>query len=839
MAVDLELYRKKIQVSDTPVVRLSVIDIAPENARHTLVFIHGYGGRSLQWMYQLQEFSIDYRVIAIDLRGHGQSDAPHSDYTMAEIIADLKSALALLNVPDQVVLLGHSFGGAVVTEFTHTYPAMVEKLVLLASSGEYRLDPVRRLGLKVPHFILKPAERITLRWLYAPFHVLQPWLRNNLSIWQGWDMFPELNLPTLVLRGHRDRIFATHAFEEVARKLPNAEEINLGASGHMVMLERRDATNRAISRFLDPENRNWRERSSSSKLSSRNRLIEERPWLEFYEDNVPYTVVIPEVRVQDFLAVASRRTGSNPAIIYEGQTISYRQFYKLAAQFANGLIDLGLNPSDRVMVVLPNMPQMLIAHFGILMAGGVPVYTQPQIQAEELAREILDAGATILITHNPAGQLAEAVFEQLGPAKSGVLRHVIFAAIEAYLPALKRMAVQLDSERRASLRLPIQLQDGMLDFESVLSNQPVRPPELDIDPQSLAVIIYTGGTTADPKGVMLSHRNLVANTLQTRHWMPNTKPGQERLLAVIPMSHSYGLTTAMHVPVSLGAAVILKLQFDVEDILNTIRKEKPTLFPGVPQMYVAISNFPKVRRYDVKSINVCLSGSEALAVETQESFEKLTKGYLVEGYGLTEASPVTHANPFTGLRKVGSIGIPLPSTEAKIVDLRKGQRDMPPGQIGELAIRGPQIMLGYWQQPQATSAAIDPNGWLMTGDVAQMDEDGYFRIIARKVDMWYPGHPEKPAFPRDIEEVIYEIPQIREVVIVAIAGKPIAFVISSKDRPKSADVIAYCKRRLPPELVPRLVIFMDEFPRTFIGKVLRRELARRYAEQHQDEVEVA
>ena len=831
MAVDLELYRKRIRVAENPSVWLSVIDIAPEQPRDTLVFIHGYGGRSLQWSYQLQEFSIDYRIIAIDLRGHGYSDAPYSDYTMPEILEDVRVALEKLAVPDQVVLLGHSFGGAVVTQFTHTYPERVSKLVLIASSGEYHLDPLRRLGLRIPHFILKPAERITLRWLFAPFHVLQPWLRNNLAIWQGWEMFPDLTLPTLVLRGHRDRIFATHAFEEVARKLPNAEEINLGASGHMVMLERRDATNRAISRFLDPENRNWRESAGSSKLSSRNRLIEERPWLEFYEDNVPYTVPVPDARVHDFLQLASRRTGRRPAIIYEGREISYRQFYGLAAQFANGLIERGLESGDRVMIVLPNIPQLMIAHFGAMMAGGVPVYTQPQIDTEELAREIQDVGAEILLTYNPFADKAKTIFDHLGPAGTGQLRSIIFAGIETYLPVVKQFAIRYSTEHKAKLARTIALEDGMLEFSDVLAGQPTDILPSQQEPDQVAVIIYTGGTTAAPKGVMLSHRNLVANTLQTRHWMPETRVGQERVLSAIPFSHSYGLTTALHIPVSLGAAIILKAQFEVEDILETIKKEQPTLFPGVPQMYVAISNFPKVRRYNVRSINACLSGSEALAVETQESFEKLTKGYLVEGYGLTEASPVTHANPFKGLRKVGSIGIPIPSTEARIVDLRTAQHEMPAGQIGELAVRGPQIMLGYWQQPEATVAVIDDDGWLLTGDVAQMDKDGYFRIIARKVDMWYPGNPEKPAFPRDIEEVIYEIPQVHEAVIVAVAGKPIAFVISSKDRPKSADVIAYCKRRLPPELVPRLVIFLDEFPRTFIGKVLRRELARRYAEQ--------
>jgi len=268
------------------------------------------------------------------------------------------------------------------------------------------------------------------------------------------------------------------------------------------------------------------------------------------------------------------------------------------------------------------------------------------------------------------------------------------------------------------------------------------------------------------------------------------------------------------------------------DILKTIKKYKPTIFPGVPNMYVAISNFRGVRKYGINSIKACISGSAPLPVEIQEAFEKLTKGRLVEGYGLTEASPVTHANPLGDKRKIGTIGVPLPSTESKIVDLTRKNRAVKQGQVGELAVRGPQVMMGYWKNPKATKEVLSEDGWLLTGDIAQVDEQGYTRIIARKADMWYPAKLKKqPAFPRDVEEVIYEIPQIKEVAVTAIAGNPFAFVIAGKEAPTPAAVISFCKRRLPAHLVPRFVIFMDDFPRTFIGKVLRRELAHRY-EKH-------
>jgi long-chain acyl-CoA synthetase len=252
-------------------------------------------------------------------------------------------------------------------------------------------------------------------------------------------------------------------------------------------------------------------------------------------------------------------------------------------------------------------------------------------------------------------------------------------------------------------------------------------------------------------------------------------------------------------------------------------------------MYVAINNSRDVRKYRLNSIKACISGSAPLPVEVQETFEKLTRGRLVEGYGLTEASPVTHANPLSEHRRIGTIGLPLPSTEARIVDLKKREKEVKPGQIGELAVRGPQVMIGYWKDPRATRDVLSEDGWLLTGDVAQMDEDGYCRIISRKADMWYASRARTgpPAFPRDVEEVIYEIPQVKEVVVVGIAGHPFAFVIAGKERPTPASVISYCKRRLPSHLVPRFVIFVDDFPRTFIGKVLRRELARRYEQNLQ------
>ncbi len=835
MQIDLELYRRKIQVSANPRSCLSIIDIDPELSRRTIVFLHGFGGKALQWKYQLQALSVANHVIAIDQRGHGQSQIVANDYSMSVLVSDTLSVLDTLGINQKIVLVGHSFGGAIATEFAVQYPERVEQLILIATAGEFRLNWLYRSLLKLPYTTLRAFAPFTRNWLGASPPVLKAWHDQAMAKWVGWSLFRSLTVPTLVVRGYYDRVFEKPAFEEVARAIPLAEEIDVGASGHMVMLERRDAVNRAINRFLETPTRSWRQAETTRPEIESSNLLTERPWLSHYDEGVPYTIAIPRLPLTDLLDSAARRFPGQTALSFEGKRITYRQLEKEVNRFANALLALGLKQGERVMLLLPNLPQMVIAFYGTLKAGGVAVFTLPTTNVEELIRQVNDAGASVLVTLTQFDELIYRLKGLLSQAEHAPLRHIIFTHISDYLPLTKRMVFRIPSRQRLEHLLDIPLDADMHVFKSLLRSQSQDAPEVEVLAKDLAAIVYTGGTTDSPKGVMLSHFNLVANAFQTRHWIPDAEEGKERFLSVLPFSHSYGLTTALNVPISLGATLILKARFDVQDILKTIKRSRPTIFPGVPQMYMAIRDFPGVRKYGIKSIKACISGAAPLPIEVQEAFEKLTRGRLVEGYGLTEASPVTHGNPLNGMRKIGSIGIPFPNTEARIVDLRRGKEVVPIGHIGELAVRGPQVMLGYWQMPQETRKVLMPDGWLLTGDVAQMDADGYFRIIARKVDMWYPSKKGEPAFPRDVEEVLYEIPQVKETAVVSIAGQPIAFVIASKDRPSSEAIIAYAKRRLHPDLVPRFVIFLDEFPRSFIGKVLRRELARRYEAYRQAE----
>ncbi|MFQ5408236.1 MAG: alpha/beta fold hydrolase [Anaerolineales bacterium] len=809
MRLDLDLYRREVRVSENPLVRLSAIDISPERPLRTIVFIHGFGGFADQWANQLNEFAIENRVIALDQRGHGYAEKPYSQYTMSEIQSDLERALELLEVEERFVLVGHSFGGAVVTEYAVAHPDRVEKLVLIASAGEYRIHPLFRFLLRWPLPALKVIEPFTRNWLRSPTQTLKPLHHNTVAKWNGWNLFRDLHVDTLVVRGHRDRVFSRKYFEEVARLIPGAEDVDVGSSGHLVMLERAAAVNRALHRFMATERRSWRSEHSEQ---SRADLIRERPWLVHYDSGVPYTIGLPKIPVHHFLRSAVRRFPRLPAVYFAGASISFRRLNHDSNRFANALADLDVQPGDRVLLLLPNLTATVVAFYGVLKAGAVVVFTSPLTEEDEVIREVRETGAKVLITLASNAGLALRVLE------ATALAHVVLTDGCEYLPLQARIAVRL---RRKGNEVEAEFPT----FAGLVTNQSYRSPDVPVDPSDLAVVCYTGGTTGLPKGVMLSHRNLVANALQTRHWIPDIEEGRERILAVVPFNHSYGMITALIIPVSLGASMIVMPRFEVEDVLRHIKRYRPTLFPGVPRMYMAINRYPGVRRFGVSSINACLSGSEPLPVEVQEEFEKLTRGRLVEGYGLTEASPVTHANPLRGRRKVGSIGVPLPSTEARIVDLASGD-PLPPGQIGELTVRGPQVMRGYWNDEEGTAAVVTADGWLRTGDVAHADEDGYFRIVARKQDMWYPERPGKPAFPRDVEEVLFEIPPVREAAVVAIADQPIAFVVAGRDRPTAESLLAYCKRRLPPQLVPRFVIFLDEFPRSFIGKILRRELKK-------------
>ena len=625
-----------------------------------------------------------------------------------------------------------------------------------------------------------------------------------------------MSVPTLVIVGQRDLVFKQSAYDAVPERIPGAQVAKIPVSAHLVMLERPDAVNRAIARFLGGNVVSWREGRERETLD----LVNRRPWLRHYEQDVPYTLAYPSQPLFRFLDAAARRHPRHRALIFYDQPITYRELNDAVNRFANALIGLGVNRGDRVALLLPNSPQMVMAYYGALKAGAVVVSMNPLFSAEELAQQIVDSGAETIVALSIFYNTIKKVRAQTP------LKRIIVTNIKEYFSPLRRKLFSIVREAREGHRVDVRGQAGAYAFQDLLARSSNLPPTVEVSPEDLALIQYSSGTTDLPKGVMLSHANTVANTAQLRYWVTDIDEGDERVLGVLPFSHSYGMTAAMNLGISIAATLILLPTFSTREVLDVIARYRPTMFPGVPTMYVAINNYPNVRRFGLKSIRACVSGAAPLPLEVQEAFEKLTRGKLVEGYGLTEAGPVTHANPIFGQRRTGTIGVPLPDTDAKIVDLQTGQ-DAPMGKIGELVVRGPQVMRGYWNRPEETAQVLR-DGWLYTGDLARMDSDGYFQIIDRKKDMILAG--DYNVYPRDVEEVLYENPKVLEVAVTGIPPEGEdqnvkAYVVLKKgEMATPEEFMEFCRERLAEYAVPRLIEFRQQLPKTFVGKVFKRKL---------------
>ncbi len=814
---DYDLYRRNVPIPGVAGTNLSLLDLWPEGAERTIFFLHGYAGVLESWEFQINYFaSNNYRVIAPDLRGHGQSDAPYTRYTMDELVADLYAITQTLELSEKFVLVAHSFGGSIAVEYANAHPEQLDKLVLIATAGEYPLPRFANWLLKLPLTWLRPFWKYRTRW-DAELHVIKRMMTNNMRHWQGWSLMRNITTPTLIITGERDTYFPRRVFEDVGKMIPNAEVVDVGSAKHKVQLERHQAVTRAIERFVEGRQRSWRD------AISQNNPLQNRVWLKSYSPGTPISIPIPRRPLPDFLQSAADWLPRRKAIHFYGTDINYKDLNERVNQMSHVLHGLGVRPGDRVMIILPNMPQMVIAFYGVLRAGGIAVLPNAEADALTIIKQVRECQPKVLVTVRSFSQLARAI------KKHSDLEEFIFADLRTavsqpvYEKLIERFGIaDSEDQHKATAR---ELGQRMF---TVLQDAPTTPLDIAVQPEDLAAIIYTSGTTGDPLGVTLSHHNLVANTLQTRHWIPDLKYGEEVFLSVVPLLHSYGLLTAMSVPIALAATLVMLPVFETEQVLSHIRDHNVTMFPGVPSMYMAINQAPNVREYKLSTVKACISGAAPLPVEVQEAFEKLSHGRLVEGYGLTEASPVTHANPLYGIRKPGSIGVPLPNTDAKIIDLITAE-DLPVGQIGELVVRGPQVMQGYWQP----DGSLDNNivlddGWLDTGDVAVQDSDGYFRIISRKKDTIVFG--EYTVFPRDVEEVLYENPRVLEVAVVgvgqAVEGQKVkAFVVP---RPGAnltkEELLDLCRRRLEPYAVPWDIEFRKELPKSFVGKVLRRLL---------------
>ncbi len=864
MALDIELYRRTIYVparrGTQNLRRISVIDIQPEGATQTLVFVHGFGGNVSQWLYQLRFFGQSMRLIAPNLRGHGLSEDPVGiPYTIDSFVNDLELVLESLQVQEPVNLIAHSFGGAIATEYVVRHPVKVRSLVLIGVSTYFTMIPLLGRLLHIPDPLFSFAAKKMGIALFAPQRTLKG---ISEDIMASWHMQP-FSVPTLVVLGYRDRVFRRKQYEDVLRCNPGAQLIDIPVSAHLVQLERPDAVNRAITRFFEKQQLDTK--SGKSDVEKRPGIFQrtarktsfaaqhsEMPWLNHYDSATPAQIPPPKQLLHEMLSTSAAAFPQRPAIYFFDQQIRYRELDRMSTHFAHALRGLGIKPGDRVAIVLPNIPQCVIAFYGALKAGAVIVLGDPLLQEPELHRQLRNTGARVLLTLESLREVAGRVCADTN------ITQVIFTTVREYLPSRQRDALlRLIKENplAEALQSPLLAREEktiessppsskrpsfrVSTFRDMLRRQPLTPIESGTTSNELALIQFTAGTTGLPKGVMLSHGNLVVNAVQLCHVMTDATRGHEVILSMFPLSHIYGLTTGMNAAIALAGSLLLVPTMHTDVVLEAIKRYQPGMLIGYPGLLLEMANYPNVRSYDVSAIRNCISSSAPLSVEVQEAFEKLTRGHLIEAYALTEASPLTHVNPYKGERRVGSIGLPLPSTNARIVDLVTGE-PLPAGGVGELLIRGPQVMQGYWQMLEET-AQILCDGWLHTGDVAQMDEDGFFTFIDRKQNLTLSGTHQ--IYPREVEEVLYEHPKVLEVAVVSML-RPVekekddgtttgvatpsttpfirAFIVVKRGQRVTADeLLAYARERLEDYQMPHSIEFRTELPKNAVGKVVR------------------
>jgi len=561
--------------------------------------------------------------------------------------------------------------------------------------------------------------------------------------------------------------------------------------------------------------------------SQRNHLQLERPWLKSWPKHFDPDTVVEKKPLYSLLTESAAKSPEAVCLHYQGRDIKYGRVEDLASRFASALVSLGLKKGDRVAIFLPNIPQFVMAYFGTLMAGGIVVTCSPLYKERELEHQLRDSGASIVLAARDIVK-GNDLFAPLAACRERLdIQHVISTSVTDYLPPLKKRLARLAGVRNLK-------RADTLDFVSLLRRGPIEPPA-DVDPEKdVALLQYTGGTTGVSKGAMLTHYNLYSNAIYTAMALPIG--GSDVALAVLPLYHIYAMTAAMNGPLSGGAAIVLLPQFHVEEVMKTIQRKRVTSFCGVPAMYVALINNPKVRSFNLNSVRACISGGAPLPSAVRKKFIELTGGILVEGYGLTEASPVTHVNPLQGGEvKDGSVGLPYPHTDAAIVDLDDPRKFLAVGEVGEIVIKGPQVMKGYWKQDNETRLVMR-DGWLLTGDIGKMDQDGYFYIVDRKKDMIDVGGLK--VYPREVEEVLFEHPAVKEAAAIGMPdsfrGEVVRCFVVLKDpdsKVTEKEIIDFCTERISKYKVPKNVEFVPELPKTLVGKVLRRKLKESSAPQ--------
>jgi long-chain acyl-CoA synthetase len=558
----------------------------------------------------------------------------------------------------------------------------------------------------------------------------------------------------------------------------------------------------------------------------------ERPWLDAYPADVPLSLApYPDENVFSMLESAARRFPDRPGFAWFGAHMRYDELLREVERCSAMLAGLGVRKGDRVAMIMPNCPAFTIAFYACMRIGAVAVGNNPVYTAREMGHQLADSEPSVVLVADLMYADYKGVFADLG------LENIVVVRLNDYMPFLKKLlapALKFKKQQLAAGKPwpPVPKDARVLRWHQAMAKAGPVPPVAAVDPKAdTAVLIYTGGTTGVAKGAMLSHANLDSNARQAWAWITSIEEGKDTVLAALPFFHSYGLLAMVLTGLIAGKLVLVPNPRDIHMILEISQKERPTFFPGVPRLYVAVNEFPEVSKFDLKSVKACVSGAAPLPKAVAEEFARVSDGaVLVEGYGLTECSPVTHVNPLDGRSRPGSIGLPVPDTDVRLISLDDPDKEMPQGQPGELCIKGPQVMLGYWRRPEETALAIR-NGWFHTGDVAVMEADGFFRIVDRLKDMVLVSGFN--VYPNEVEEVLYQHPAISKAAVIGVpderTGERVkAFVVLKEGATLTAeDLMSWCKdpaQGLTGYRVPKEIEFRDSLPETQVGKVLRRVL---------------
>ena len=555
---------------------------------------------------------------------------------------------------------------------------------------------------------------------------------------------------------------------------------------------------------------------------------EDRPWVKSYPAGVPDSIDYPKRSIISYLDESAEEFPNSTALIFFDKKMNYSTLYDKVCRLAAALRNLGVKKGDRVAIYLPNIPQFVISFFAIQKAGGTCVTFNPQYKYSELEYQLNDAGIEVVIC------LDYVLYKRVKKVRENTkLKHVIVTRVRQEISLSKLVLGTLTGK----LPMPRPISAGDLSFDKLIKENEPFKDTVEVDPtKDLAIIQYTGGTTGVSKGVMITHYNLVSNITCLNNWIkPAMNKGKERFVGVVPLYHVYGLTSCMISAISLASSLIVipdpragRPMF--QDLLETIAKQKPTIFHGVPTLYLALLMHPKIKDYDLTSLRACISGSAPLPVEIMKNFEELTGAKVVEGYGLTETSPVTHVNPIApdGIVKAGTIGLPFPDTDVRIFDPDDKEKELSFGEEGEIGVKGPQVMQGYWHKEEATAEVMNSAGFFLTGDIGVMDQDGYFTITDRKKDMV--NSAGLKVYPREVEDILYEHPAVLEAAVCGVPdsyrGEVAKAFIRLKDgeSASSEELREFCRSRMAKYKVPKYVEFLDELPKSAVGKVLRRVL---------------